>query len=122
MIQYNGLDVITCMNNYKVITETLMNQYDKQWECYDFFAEGHWLFASMSQNGIPVSKDELSDFKSLILDKLAETEEKIKQLPEIQEYNEHLLLKDKKEKPKSKADKALSELLEKPKKKRRLVL
>lgn len=90
MIQYNGLDVITCFNNYIVLDDVLLDSYPAARDNYEFLMRGHEKFANFSQRGIMIGELEFDELETLINSELINTIEEIKTLPEVVSYNEFL--------------------------------
>jgi uracil-DNA glycosylase family 4 len=109
MIQYNGLDVITCFNQYLLFQRDLLDLYPKARENYEFLHEGHHLFAQISERGMNIGEKEINEFESLLDKEIKAMEDKIISLPEIQEYNKVLEAKNPKTK-KKRNDKQLKDL------------
>jgi uracil-DNA glycosylase family 4 len=91
LILYAGLDVITTYNNYLVLSqEILPNAYPEAVENHRFLEQGHWVFANMSQRGIPIGQEEYSELDELLDNAINDTLTQISEIPEFIEYNEYL--------------------------------
>lgn len=89
MITYAGLDVITTYHNYLVLNnDLLVNAYPQAKANYEFLHKGHWVFANMSQRGIPIGEKEYSDLEDKLNENIDATIDEIFALEEFQEFNE----------------------------------
>lgn len=114
MITYAGLDVITTYGNYQVLhDEILPNAYPQAIENHKFLEQGHWVFANMSQRGIPIGQDEYSEIEEILDNAIEDTLKQISEIPEFIEYNEYL----KSRTVKTKDDRAVEDLIKATKRK-----
>ena len=114
MILYSGLDVITAYHNYLVLSNVLLPvSYEQAQSNYEFLAKGHWLFANMSQRGIPINRNILNQFTTIIDSNIETITKKIIDDPKVSEYNNYLFEKSYETK---KSDKVLKQLIKQTKK------
>ena len=110
MITYAGLDVITTFNNFEVLVNEIMpHAYPQAFDNYEFLHKGHWVFANMSQRGIPIGEDEFSEIDTILDQKINEVLQEISEIPEFIDYN--IYLKERGMKTKD-GDKEIKELIE----------
>ena len=115
MITYAGLDVITTYNNYLVLDGSILpNSYDKAYDNYRMLHKGHWVFANMTQRGIPIGEKEFDSIDVELELNINKVIKEITEIPEFIEYNDYL--KDKVVN-KSSGDKAVKELIQSTKRK-----
>lgn len=93
LIQYTGLDVITTFNNWKLMNESLFNQYPKARENYEMLRKGHWTYANMQQRGITLSESEYNSVDTLLEKEAEGMLQKIYNLPEFIQFNEYMKTK-----------------------------
>jgi len=92
MIQYNGLDVITCYHNWLVLDKVLLNDpgYPKARECYEFLLQGHKLFANLTQRGVNIGQQEFDELEEFINAEMEKCITGISNLDKVIEYNKYL--------------------------------
>jgi hypothetical protein len=91
MITYAGLDVITTYNNYEVLNyEILPNAYDKAFDNYRMLLKGHYVFANMTQRGIPIGENEFDEINLKLDEAIDNVIKEISDIPEFIEYNDYL--------------------------------
>jgi hypothetical protein len=93
--------------NWEVLDNNLLNLYPKARENYKFLLNGHKLFANISQRGMSIGSEELTELEGYFDSNLSDIWGQIKEIPEFQQYNEFLKEKGKVEYT---GDKELSEL------------
>jgi uracil-DNA glycosylase family 4 len=90
MIQYNGLDVITCFNNYLILDGVLLESYPMARENYHLLLRGHEKFANFTKRGIHIGMDEFTALEEFIDLKMENTMREIEGIPEVVAFNKHL--------------------------------
>lgn len=90
MVKYNGLDVITCYNNFLLLDGDLLDSYPTGRENYELLLRGHEKFANFTKRGIHIGTKEFEALEEYINYKMQQTMKAIELLPEVVSFNKHL--------------------------------
>lgn len=96
LIKYNALDVITCFCNFLELDNVLLEREPNARKCYDFFHQGHYVFADLTEKGVYVNQEAFNKHSKKVTDLLEQTEFELMNLPEVKEYNQLLHLREEK--------------------------